>query len=381
MANKAGHRSFGMLRKLPSKRWQASYTGPDGARHTAPATFVAKMDAEAWLAAERRRTEADDWAAPKERQAAARAATAAEQAAQVPLSRYADSWLADRDLKPRTRALYRTLLDRQILPTLGDLPVAELTPALVRDWHAHLDPTKARLRAHGYALLKAICATAVVDELLPASPCRIRGAGQAPKRLTRTEPATAEELAVIAEHMPKRLRLLVLLAAWCALRYGEVSALRRSDIDTRNGVVKIRQAVAWIGGTPIVGAPKSDAGSRDVAIPPHLFPAIREHLRNLPVTGRDALLFPAATDPTKYQPAARVFPAFARARAAAGRPDLRFHDLRHTGATFATQAGGSLAEIMQRLGHSTPRAALGYQHAARGRDAEIAAALSAMAGQ
>jgi integrase len=65
-----------------------------------------------------------------------------------------------------------------------------------------------------------------------------------------------------------------------------------------------------------------------------------------------------------------------RARKLAGRPDLRFHDLRHTGATLAAATGATLAELMARLGHSTPGAALRYQHASQDRDGEIAAALS-----
>ncbi len=53
-----GKRSFGAIRKLPSKRYQASYIGPDLARHNAPGTFTSKADAEAWVALERRlRTE------------------------------------------------------------------------------------------------------------------------------------------------------------------------------------------------------------------------------------------------------------------------------------------------------------------------------------
>lgn len=60
-------------------------------------------------------------------------------------------------------------------------------------------------------------------------------------------------------------------------------------------------------------------------------------------------------------------------------PDLRFHDLRHTGAVLAAQAGATLAELMARLGHSTPGAALRYQHAAAGRDTQIAIALSRIA--
>ena len=68
------------------------------------------------------------------------------------------------------------------------------------------------------------------------------------------------------------------------------------------------------------------------------------------------------------------------AREAAGRPDLRWHDLRHTGAVLAAATGASLAELMARLGHSTVGAAMRYQHAASERDQIIAAALSRLAG-
>jgi integrase len=67
------------------------------------------------------------------------------------------------------------------------------------------------------------------------------------------------------------------------------------------------------------------------------------------------------------------------AREAAGRPDLKFHHLRHTGAILAAVSGATLKELMARLGHSTPSAALLYQHAAADRDKTIAEALSQLA--
>ena len=70
---------------------------------------------------------------------------------------------------------------------------------------------------------------------------------------------------------------------------------------------------------------------------------------------------------------------FYPARSAAGRPGLRFHDLRHTGAVLAAATGATLAELMARLGHSTVSAAMRYQHAAEDRDKAIAAALSELA--
>src|SRR4051794_29490588 len=105
MPGTAGHRGFGHIRKLPSKRWQASYIGPDTLRHNAPATFHAKDDAVAWLAAERKLVDSGRWTAP--------AARAADRRARLcSLSDYADAWLGQRPLQPRTRAHYRSLLDR-----------------------------------------------------------------------------------------------------------------------------------------------------------------------------------------------------------------------------------------------------------------------------
>lgn len=101
--------------------------------------------------------------------------------------------------------------------------------------------------------------------------------------------------------------------------------------------------------------PKSDAGTRDVAIPHHLIPMIQEHLTHHTQPGRDGLLFPAANG--GHLAPSTLYKSFYRARQTAGRPDLRWHDLRH----------------------SAPGAALRYQHAAQGRDLEIAKALSALA--
>jgi hypothetical protein len=54
MSATKNHRGWGYLRKLPSKRWQASYIGPDGVRYNAPITFDEKIEAELWLGRERK---------------------------------------------------------------------------------------------------------------------------------------------------------------------------------------------------------------------------------------------------------------------------------------------------------------------------------------
>ncbi len=215
------------------------------------------------------------------------------------------------------------------------------------------------------------------DRHLDFNPCHIRGAGHS-KRVHKIKPATLVELEVITAEMPERLQLMVLLASWCAMRFGELAELRRRDIDVTNGVVRIRRAVVRVDGQTIVDTPKSDAGTRDVAIPPHLMPLVREHLGRSIAGGKDGLLFPAA-DGVGRLATSTLYTSFYKARAVAGRPDLRWHDLRHSGAVLAASTGATLAELMNRLGHSTPSAALRYQHAAQGRDRAIADALSKLA--
>jgi integrase len=292
------------------------------------------------------------------------------------LAAYAETWLDSRDLSPTSRLLYSHCL-RHIIPALGGTLLPDITPAMVREWHAGLRrSTGPAMRAKAYSLLRTILNTALADDIIGSNPCRVRGAGSA-KRAKQIRPASLAELETVVTAMPPRFRLMVLLAAWCALRFGELAELRRADIDVRNGVVRVRRGVVRGDTGTVVKDPKSEAGKRAVAIPPHLMPMVRDHLGAHVASGRDALLFPAARG-GHLAPNA-LYTAYYPAREAAGRPDLRFHDLRHTGATLAAVSGATLKELMARLGHSTVDAAMRYQHAAADRDQAIAAALSGLA--
>jgi integrase len=355
---------FGNVRRLPSGRYQARYTGPDTLTHTAPVTFDTKGDALTWLSTARADIVRGLWR------------PADVDAAPITFEEYARSWLADRILKPRTRVHYAAIIDNRLVPAFGPMPLASITPAAVGRWHTLTGNAKPTMRAHSYALLRTILASAVRDQLIAVNPCHLRGAGNS-KRVHQVKPASIGELETIVEAMPDQLRMLVLLASWCGLRYGELIELRRSDIDTKNGILHVRRAVVRAAGEVIVGTPKSAASVRDVAVPPHLLPALKAHLREHAQFGRDGLLFPSRSG--GHLAPSTLYDSFYKARDVAGRPDLRVHDLRHTGATLAAATGATLSELMTRLGHSTPTAALIYQHTARGRDAEIAKALSALA--
>lgn len=363
MTFKRRRRGFGTIRVMQSGRYQASYIGPDLQRHLAHDTFTARVDAEGWLAAQRKAIEAGTWRAP----------AAAVTAEHITITEYAEAWLGTRELKPRTAVEYRRLLDAMILPTLGDRSVASMSPGVVRAWHGLLNPRTPTRKAHAYQLLRAIMTTAVGDDILQTNPCKVR-AGGSTKRAREINPPTAAELEVIVENTPPQYRAMVLIAAWCGLRFGELVALRRSDID--GDVIHVRRAAVRVDGVTLLGSTKSYAGRRKVTIPPHVLPAVTEHLHWI-MTGRDGLMFPTPGGLVMSSGNA-INRWWHPARAAAGRPDLRFHDLRHTGATLAGQAGATLPELMQRIGHSTSVAALRYQHT-MGRDGEIARRMSEIA--
>lgn len=365
-------RAFGSIRRLPSGRYQVRYTGPDGSYVTAPKTFGAKMDAEAFLTDRRREIDADLWNKD----------AATKRAERTTFGAYAAGWLAGRQvagrpIKQRTREHYQSILDDHLLDTFGGRQLAAITPKDVREWYGSTLIDRPTMRSHAYSLLRTIMGSAVTDELIDANPCRITGAGRA-KRVHRIRPASVEELAAVTEAMPERFRLMVMLASWCAMRFGETVELRRGDIDLSDEVIRIRRAaVRTHGGTFDVTTPKSDAGVRDVAIPPHIIPQIEGHLAKFVDSKRDSLVF-AAEKGGHLQPST-LYRHWYKARKVAGRDDLRWHDLRHSGAVLAAATGASLAELMARLGHSTPQAAMRYQHAAQGRDRQIAALLSKIA--
>ena len=167
-----------------------------------------------------------------------------------------------------------------------------------------------------------------------------------------------------------------------ALRFGELTALRRRDVDVDmdagRGIIRVERAVVRTADGFAVTTPKSDAGTRDVAVPPHLVPIIQAHLAVHVGHEPDALLFPAQHG--GHLAPSTLYRRFYLARDAAERPDLRFHDLRHSGAVLAASTGATIAELMERLGHSTPAAAMRYQHAAAGRAQVIAGLMSKLAG-
>jgi integrase len=333
MPNEKGRRrQFGSIRQLPSGRYQARFPGPDGLVRTAPTTFDTETDAARWL----RLTEAEmirgdwfDWAS-----------------GEVPLAEYAAKWIAERaGLAPRTVVMYETLLRLHISPGLGSVELGALTPGRVRAWRSDLlaSGVGAPTVAKSYRLLRSVLNTAVDDELIRRNPCRIKGAGSEPS--PERPVATAVQVFALAEAMPDRWSAFVLLGATTSLRWGELLALTRGDVDLDERVVRVTRAVSEVRGELVIGPPKSEAGKRTVALPEAIVPALRMHLDTYAESGQRGRVFVGEKGATMRRGNFQVI--WAKAIKAAGLPKgFHIHDLRHTGNTWAADSGASLRDLM-----------------------------------
>jgi integrase len=357
-------RGFGTVRKLPSGRYQASYVGPDAERHNAPGTFETKRDADGWLSAAHTDIARGSWGAKP-----------APRRSSVPtFASYAADWLVTRGLRGKSVREYRSLLAGHLSPTFGAMRLDQITPLAVREWHASYGTRTPSTRAKAYRVLHAVLATALEDELIAAQPCRIKRGGS-DSRSRRINIATEVEIDLIADAIRPEWRMMVLLAAWCSLRFGELAELRRSDVDLELGLLHVDRAVTRGDHGLVSGPPKSEAGVRSVAVPPELVGDLASHLLKYAQPGVDGLLFTSHRGRQLYQSC--MWRDWNRARCAAGRPDLRFHDLRHTGGTMAAEVGATTKQLMRRLGHANPTMAMLYQHATDRADAQLAERLSA----
>lgn len=354
-------RNFGSIRKLPSGRWQARYRNPRGKLLSAPETFATKGDASAWLA----RTQADK----------ARGDFVDPGAGRITVGDFAERFIGQRVLALRTKETYQTLLSIHILPVLGDIEIGQLSPGMVRTWHTQLAQRHQSTAAKAYRLLRVMMNTAVTDELIVRNPCKIDGGG---KETAAERPiATIEEVDALVEAMPERMKAMILLATWCQLRKGELCALRRKDIDLVQGTLTVAQSLQQLrDGTMVLKEPKSEAGRRTVVIPPHIKEPVSAHLDKFTKESPDSIVFTG--EKGGFLRPHVLQKHWAKARIAAGRPDLHIHDLRHTGNTWAAATGASTKELMARMGHASTEAALRYQHATSDRDRVIAEALTKM---
>jgi integrase len=287
------------------------------------------------------------------------------------------------------------------------VPVGKISPRLVHEWRAALlsNGVSMSVTAKAYRLLRAIMNTAVNDDnILNSNPCRIKGGGN--EDAEERPVLTVRQVYDLAERVGRRLvgnirktpdgyrlrfrrdgvmltgpqryatrkaaeralwkmaddgradcthdrrfRALVLLTTFASLRWGEATALTRSDLDLKARTVRIRQAYAErSNGQLLLGPPKSRAGRRIVGIPAAIIPDLAEHLAVFVKDDPAALVFPGQKGGPLRRGNFNKLSAWPHAVESIGLPGLHFHDLRHTGNQFAAESKAGLKDLMARMG-------------------------------
>jgi integrase len=270
---------------------------------------------------------------PPSRPTRARGLWVDPRAGRINLERYATTWLDSKvGISPRTREIYDLQLRLHILPAvsddvpaLGSVPIADITPELVRAWYVGLAAQRgASVAAKAYTRLRQVFGQAVDDDRIAKNPCRIKKG--ASERHPEQRFASLAELYELAGAVPERYRALVLTAGLGGLRQGELPALRRRDVDILRATVAVhRKRLRLASGLVIEDDPKSEARRRRVALPGPLVAELDRHLSAYVGPSAAAYVFTTETgiplDANNFR--ARVWNPATRSVGLAG---LRFHD-------------------------------------------------------
>ncbi|MFG2181369.1 tyrosine-type recombinase/integrase [Streptomyces abikoensis] len=423
-------RDFGMIRQLPSGRFQASYQAPDGTRRNAPKTFRTKTEAGSWLADLRTQLDKRTWHDPK-----AGDVTLAEwvevyattnrkikkESTRELLHRDAAAWIVPRleldgdavelgslpigtiteDLVDRWYPIMRGLTRAAAVKKASASkykghparwwaqnhgyevkPTGRLSPAIITAWEHAGSPTPPPrpvpehaghdYAARQYRLLHALMEYAVKKKKIVANPVNIEGAGE-DINLDRI-PVEIHEARIMAVAFPRRYRAALWFAVFTALRAGQVFALRRRDIDFERGIIAVGRAQWEPRRGPVrIDSPKTEDTSRWTPMHPQLALFLKAHLDEFVPDDPDAIVFATSTGkPLRASNRSRMFN---RAREAAGRPDVRWHDLRSVALMKAFDNGATPKDAMAILDHKTPEASLRYQRTSEQRKKKVLVAV------
>jgi integrase len=338
------------IAKRPDGTYRPRYRDQNGKEHARH--FKRKVDAQRWLDSVTAALETGTYVDPR--------------AGKVKVGEWAEKWFEGQaQLKPTTLSRYRSILDLHVLPHWSACQLVAVSHADVQAWVAqqHADgAAPATVRKH-FRVLSLILDLAVRDGRLPRNPCQkvnLPRVQQARRRyLTHAQvQRLADETCSLraGTRLPYRereimasYRVVVLVLAYCGLRWGELAALKVKRVDLRRRRIEVAESVVEVDGLLIWGVPKGYE-RRSVPVPAFIAEDLREQLAG---RGPDDLVFTGLRAGGVLRN--RVFrrAGFDRAAQALGLEGLVPHELRHTAASLAVSSGANVKAVQRMLGHAS----------------------------
>jgi integrase len=271
----------------------------------------------------------------------------------TPFRDYAPVWMKSRLHKTGTVDTYELHLRNHILPAFGGSGLAAIRPTMVQQWIKNLQATKGlapRTVETIYVIFASVMRGAVRDGYLRKTPCADIRLPEITK--THVQLLAPRQVLDLADAMPARYALLVLLGGAAGLPQGEAFGLALDRIDLAEAMITVNQQVVVIDRRPVLAAPKTSSSLRDVPMPRFLRDAITAHAERLFIA-QDGELFrtPRGTLLRRDYYNREIWkPAVAAAGLSAR---TTFHDLRHTFASTALAGGVPISEVSRWLGHKS----------------------------
>ena len=284
----------------------------------------------------------------------------------VTLSQWMSKWLAEYVVPNRrqmTKERYERAIKRHVLPELGQIQLAQLTPS-------HIQALEAKLSGDGMApagvqlihnIISGALKYALKMELIWRNPAQ----AVTPPKIERTEVEPPDiagvrqvlELARVEEHP---LFSCLYLIAYTGIRRGEALGLRWQDVDLEGGSISIFQTLSRsVDQGLIFQPPKTNSGRRVIDLDEGTVEVLRSHqgqqlLYRVKLDGsyqENGLVFPGPLgEPLNPMAVTRTYQSFAKRLALAG---AKVHDLRHFHASVMLQNGQTLLLVSKRLGHAS----------------------------
>jgi len=269
-------------------QWRARHRDPAGKEHARH--FARKIDAQHWLDSVTTAVRTGAYVDPN--------------AGRLSVGEWAPQWLAAQaHLRPTTRSRYQGILNTHVLPSWGQVRLSDVTNAQVQGWVAQLGArglAPATVRKT-FRVLSLVFALAVKDGRLARNPCT--GANLPRPAPARRRYLSHAQVAQLADATRERrlgtraplaerdaaasYRLVVLVLAYCGLRWGELAALRVSSLDLLRRRIQITESVVEVDGVLTWGAPKAHE-RRSVPVPAFLADELAAHVAG---RARDELVF------------------------------------------------------------------------------------------
>lgn len=287
-------------------------------------------------------------------------------AGQIPFDEYATVWLQSQlHLRATTKTLYAGAIKNHLIPFLGETPLNRITVETGRQFLALDIPP--RIKEVAAARLKRIISDAASEMLLPHNPLQTLRIPKAPAKEARF--LTLPEVDHIADEIHPHFHTLIRSAAFLGLRSGELFGLHPDNLDLDNRRVQVVEQLLGNVSPPVRGELKTKASKRVVTIPSLLIPELQEQLDQ---RASDDFVFTAVQGgPIRKSNFTRRY--WKPAVAAAEVSEVVFHELRHTAATIAIQAGAHPKALQLRMGHSSIKVTLDrYGHLMPGADEALA---------